>query len=84
MRLMQERPEYEFTTTDEVTHELWVITGQDILTIQDYFAEMEGVYIADCHHRSASSSGLSNIRLQSGKNQFENENYFLAFLMDER
>lgn len=84
MRLMQERPEYEFTTTDEVTHELWVITGQDILTIQDYFAEMEGLYIADGHHRSASSAGLRNIRRQAGKNQFENENYFLAFLMDER
>lgn len=84
MRLMQDRPEYEFTTTDKVTHELWLVTGEDVLTIQHYFAEMDALYIADGHHRSASSAGLRNIRRESGKNQFENENYFLAFLMDER
>jgi len=84
MRLMQDRPEYEFTTTDEVTHELWLVTGDDVLTIQHYFAEMDALYIADGHHRSASSAGLRNIRRESGKNQFENENYFLVFLMDER
>ncbi len=83
-RLMQVRPEYEFTTTDEVTHELWVVSGEDVLTIQHYFAEMDALYIADGHHRSASSAGLRNLRKKKNQPGFRNEDYFLAFLMDER
>jgi uncharacterized protein (DUF1015 family) len=84
LRLMQVRPEYEFTTTDEVKHELWVLSNDEISEIQGYFSEMDALYIADGHHRSASSAGLRNQRQQKKKNGFKNEDYFLAFLMDER
>jgi len=84
LRLMQVRPEYEFTTTDEVKHELWVLSEEDSLEIQRYFSEIELLYIADGHHRSASSAGLRNLRKKKNQPGFTNEDYFLAFLMDER
>lgn len=84
LRLMQVRPEYEFTTTDEVKHELWILSTAETTEIQGYFSEMDALYIADGHHRSASSAGLRNQRQLKKKNGFKNEDYFLAFLMDER
>jgi uncharacterized protein (DUF1015 family) len=84
LRLMQERPEYEFTTTDKIKHEVWVVKHNDINLIQSYFHEMDALYIADGHHRSASSAGLRKVRSEKGKKKFKNENYFLAFIMDER
>jgi uncharacterized protein (DUF1015 family) len=84
LRLMQERPEYEFTTTDKIKHEVWVVKHNDINLFQSYFHDMDALYIADGHHRSASSAGLRKIRSEKGKKKFKNENYFLAFIMDER
>jgi hypothetical protein len=47
LRIMQERPEYEFTTTDKIKHEVWVVKGKDIILIQKFFQEMDALYIAD-------------------------------------
>ncbi|MFM7667384.1 MAG: DUF1015 domain-containing protein [Bacteroidota bacterium] len=84
LRLMQERPEYEFTTTDRIKHEIWIVKGEDLELIQTYFHDMDALYIADGHHRSASSAGLRKIRTEKGKKQYKNQNYFLSFIMDER
>jgi uncharacterized protein (DUF1015 family) len=84
LRLMQERPEYEFTTTDRIKHEIWIVKGKDLEHIQTYFHEMDALYIADGHHRSASSAGLRKIRTEKGNKQYKNQNYFLSFIMDER
>jgi uncharacterized protein (DUF1015 family) len=56
-----ERPEYEFTTSDSVKHELWVV--KDILQekLIKAYEEIEAIYIADGHHRSASSARLSSL-----------------------
>jgi uncharacterized protein (DUF1015 family) len=77
-------PEYEFTTTDKIKHEIWVITGTNVTVIQNYFNEMDSLYIADGHHRSASSAGLRRLLSEKRKNHFDNENFFLSFIMDER
>ncbi len=53
----QERPEYEYSTTDRVKHELWVIDNPEtIQSIQENFKEVKETYIADGHHRCASSA----------------------------
>lgn len=73
----RERPEYEFTTTDKVTHKVWVIRGGSKLElISDIMAKHEALYIADGHHRSASSALL-------GRNRADNHpaSHFLAFLL---
>ncbi|GAB4138882.1 MAG: DUF1015 domain-containing protein [Bacteroidia bacterium] len=60
---IQEREEYDFTTTDKVRHRLWVIDNpEDVSKIEQYFSEIPAVYIADGHHRSASSALLGKSR----------------------
>ena len=52
-----DRPEYEFTTTDKAKHELWVISEPTMIEeIQSIYESIDDVYIADGHHRSASSA----------------------------
>ncbi|MFM7662860.1 MAG: DUF1015 domain-containing protein [Bacteroidota bacterium] len=82
--LMQERPEYEFTTTDKIKHEVWVIKGKNIGLINKFFEEIDTLYIADGHHRCASSAGLRKKRSKKEVKKYKNENYFLAFIMDEQ
>lgn len=83
--IMKERPEYEFSTTDRIAHHVWLIDAEEIVnTIQHEFAKMESLYIADGHHRSASSALLANDYKQHGK--FVNgisQNYFMSFLIPE-
>lgn len=50
-----QRPEYEFTTTDRIKHELWVLNEDQTLLLKNAFEAVESIYIADGHHRSASS-----------------------------
>ena len=78
-----ERPEYEFTTTDLKKHELWVLTTEETNNIIRAFEQVDSIYIADGHHRSASSAGLKRFRDEQKQPHFPNEDYFLAFLMNE-
>lgn len=55
------RPEYEFTTTDKLLHKLWKISNKKIIDqITEEFKNIDKVYIADGHHRCASTSKLKN------------------------
>lgn len=78
-----ERAEYEFTTTDLKKHELWVLTAEESNNIIKAFEHVDSIYIADGHHRSASSAGLKRFREEQKQPHFPNEDYFLAFLMNE-
>ena len=74
--LSSTRPEYEFSTSNMALHKLWMITkNKDILKITEEFKKINSLYIADGHHRSASSYRLS-------KNN--GPNYFMSFLLDEK
>lgn len=73
------RPEYEFTTTDLLKHELWVVDNpDDIAFITKEFSKIPAIYIADGHHRSASSSLLAKEHLDNEAKQF-----FLSFFITE-
>lgn len=76
------RPEYEFTTTDLITHELWKLTPTETGLIQEAFGKINELYIADGHHRSASSVRLAQQRKEKGST-FTNEKAFLAYIIDE-
>ena len=72
------RAEYEFATTDTIIHKLWLVnSSKDINIITDSFASIDNLYIADGHHRSASSALLAQ---NSNK---KNSQYFMSFLIDE-
>jgi uncharacterized protein (DUF1015 family) len=75
------RPEYEFSTVDYVKHELWVLDPQQTATIQQLFEKIPALYIADGHHRSASSARLAD---KLGDSTYTNPDFFLSFLIDER
>jgi uncharacterized protein (DUF1015 family) len=78
--LLKARPEYEFTTTDNIKHELWVLSEVETLEIQKLFKDIPSTYIADGHHRSASSARL----LKNGQNTFPNSKYFLSYFVEEQ
>lgn len=77
------RPEYEFTTTDRIKHDLWVLSEEETAEVQHLFESIDALYIADGHHRSASSVGLEDRRIRENRNQYPNESSFLAFMIDE-
>lgn len=82
-RYIDSRPEYEFTSTDKVYHRLWPISeSEDIELITAVFAKQEQLYIADGHHRSASSSKL-NERLSEKGQENGAHDFFMAFLIGE-
>jgi uncharacterized protein (DUF1015 family) len=80
------RSEYEFTTTYRDTHYLWKVENEaEIQIIQDEFARMEAIYIADGHHRSASSFLLGEDLKDSNPKHTGKEPYnaFMSYLIPE-
>lgn len=82
--IILERPEIEFSTTDRIKHELWIVSEPHQKAIEKAFDKIPATYIADGHHRSASSSRLANERNQNSELNNQNHDYFLAFFMDEK
>lgn len=83
---MKQRPEYEFTSLNKETNRLWVVNDPETSAqIQSEFEKMQAVYIADGHHRSASSSLLAKESKENNPNHSGNEpyNYFLSYLIAE-
>lgn len=77
-----ERPDQEFTNTDKIKHEIWVLTQEESIQIQQAFEQIPAFYIADGHHRSASSVRLCQKMRERGFNH-PNQEYYLAFIMNE-
>ncbi len=76
----KERPEYEFTTHNGVLHELWVVSDmKDVVKLQNHFKNVDSLYIADGHHRIASSS-----RLRSVKNTEKYDKFLSFYLADDQ
>lgn len=78
------RPEYEFSTTDKIKHELWVIDARKDPKLIAIYANLNQLYIADGHHRSASSARLKDTIAKNKQAQFPNQDFFLAYLIDEQ
>jgi uncharacterized protein (DUF1015 family) len=78
----KERAEFEFTTTYRDTHYLWVIKDSEkISALSSEFSKIKRLYIADGHHRSASSVLLANESKQP--NSRDSYNYFMCYLIPE-
>lgn len=82
--IVQDRAEYEFSTTDKIKHELWVVKQEHLQQLMDCFSPMKELYIADGHHRSASSSRLKDHLEATHSVEGDNYQYFLAYLIDEK
>lgn len=80
------RPEYEFSTTDKRLHKLWLIKDENVIKkIVDAFKKIDAFYIADGHHRTASSALLAKHLASENKahNGNEDYNYFMSYLIPE-
>ncbi|TBW26767.1 DUF1015 domain-containing protein [Gramella sp. KN1008] len=83
---MTTRPEYEFATANKETHSLWLIDNpESIEKIKAEFDKLEKIYIADGHHRSASSYLLAkeSRELNPGHTGDESYNFFMSYLISE-
>ncbi len=80
---MEKEPLYDFTADDKVRHRVFVVDADEqIQSLQQAFAAMPSVYIADGHHRAASAVKVGLKRRQAhpdytGEEEF---NYFLSVL----
>ncbi|MEO1011179.1 MAG: DUF1015 domain-containing protein [Bacteroidota bacterium] len=85
-REKRKEPEYFFTTRDKVTHSLWVLSDKPIVNlIVDAFSQKDTLYIADGHHRSASSDLLAHTLQDRNPDHTGKEpyNYFMSYLIPE-
>ncbi len=79
-------PEYDFITEDRIGHTLWAITDQSIVkALTSLFDEIESLYIADGHHRSASAVKVGQKRREEHPNYKGDEefNYFMAVIFPD-
>jgi uncharacterized protein (DUF1015 family) len=68
------KPAWSVTTSDDVRHTLRVISNKSLIAkIQESFANLNSLYIADGHHRSAAASRVAKLRNNKGTS-----GYFLA------
>ena len=80
----KERAEYEFATTNKDIHYLWLINNDDdINSITKYFANIDKVYIADGHHRSASSASLAKTISTEDGSKRDSVNHFMTYMIAE-
>ena len=82
----KERAEFEFTTTYRDTHFLWKVEDEfTVNSIQEEFKKMKTVYIADGHHRSASSYLLyKELKATNPEHKGDEDyNYFMSYLLPE-
>lgn len=79
-------PVYNFTTEDGITHIFWVLDDpKRIQEIEEIFKAIPYLYIADGHHRSASSAkvGLKRREEHPDYDGTEEFNFFMAVIFPD-
>lgn len=81
--IMQQTPLYDFTADDDVRHTFWKIEDENIIQkITAIFKDIDYLYVADGHHRSASGTKVGQQRRKKNPNHTGEEeyNYFLSVI----
>jgi uncharacterized protein (DUF1015 family) len=84
--MANKQPEYDFISDDGIQHTLWVMDDpEDIKTIQNAFAALPNLYVADGHHRTASAAKVGLKRREqfpdyTGDEEF---NFFMAVIFPD-
>ena len=82
----KQMPLYDFVSDDGIRHRVFAMYDKaHILKVQDAFAGMREIYIADGHHRAASAVkvGLKRREEHPGYTGREEFNYFLSVLFPD-
>ncbi len=73
-------PTYNFSTTDRNHHKIWAVADEAVITkLVKQFEALPALYIADGHHRSASSTLLA----QEEGDKKNSYNYFMSYMIPE-
>lgn len=73
------KPDIDFVAKDGVAHTCWTVATADAMkTVEQEFARMEALYIADGHHRSAAAARVYQSRHGAG-----NSGYFLSVIFPD-
>lgn len=78
--------EYDFTSSDDVRHQMWVIKDKAVNDrITKIFEDVPALYVADGHHRTAAAARVGAELTKANNNHTGNEeyNYFLAVLFPD-
>ena len=79
-------PEYDFVSDDGIRHTVWLVNDEEsIAKLTDAMSQVDGLYIADGHHRCASACSVGRNRRAENPNSTGEEefNYFLAVLFPD-
>lgn len=77
------KPTVNFKTSDAEEHTIWLIDSSKIVKkLKAAFKTIPSLYIADGHHRSASSVLLSNEEKKIAKDN-QRTNFFMAYLIPD-
>lgn len=82
----QEEPLYDFVAEDGISHRVWILDEASVIQrVQEIFAAVPRVYIADGHHRAASAVkvGLKRRAEHPDYTGEEPFNYFLSVLFPD-
>lgn len=82
----RKQPIYDFVSEDGISHMVWVIDeGNVIREICGRFEQVENLYIADGHHRSASAVRVGMMRREQNPDWDGDEefNYFLSVIFPD-
>jgi uncharacterized protein (DUF1015 family) len=77
------KPVYNFTPDDGVTHQIWVVDEDAaIAKLREAFAGIDALYIADGHHRNASTAkvALRKREASPGYSKDAGFNYYLSVI----
>ncbi len=81
-----EPPDYNFTTSDGVSHKFWVVADPELIDhLTALFNDIPTLYVADGHHRSAAASKIREIRkaanpAHTGEEEY---NFFMTVIFSE-
>ena len=81
--LKSNAPTYDFVASDGIRHTLWVIKdSSDVKRLADAFRNVDLLYVADGHHRSAAGTRVCDIRREQNPAHKGTEpyNYFLSVI----
>ena len=83
---LEAEPTYDFVAADGIRHEVWVVSDPgEVRRMEQLFAEVPALYVADGHHRTAAAARVGKERRDAnpGHDGSEEYNLFLAVLFPD-
>jgi len=82
---VKKEPVYDFVAHDGIGHTVWIVDNTNSEKLIREFVDIDYLYVADGHHRTASAARVANIRKSANPDHTGDEeyNYFLAVLFPD-